>query len=448
MISRLLGLLHIRTGEGRRLGLMATLLFLLIAASTLIKILRDSLFLGHHAVSELPYLYILVALIAGVVIAAYARHTPHLPLVQLILATNMVIIIAVTGFWFLFSYGNPEWGHYAFYIWSAMASVISVSQLWTLANQLFDHDEGTRLFGLLAAGGTIGGIAAGFGAQWTLRYSFASNHLLWCVSGIYLAASLLLFILRPHLSETGLDKGMASRDEPEPRQDENVFGHLSNSRYLKTIAMVILLSVVISTLFDFELKTAAKEIYPSKAALALFFSSYYGWLSVATLFSQVILTGRTLRRFGLGVSLYLTPATLLTGALSIMIWPGLLAPALSRIADATLRNSIHRSGMEILYMGVPVKLRRAIKTFLDVVVERLGDAGAGLIILLLSLSSTASYRSYVHFVCAGLVLLWIALIRSLRRGYAESLRQPTGQVERALPSESAVTSRARQLLGK
>jgi len=59
--------------ESYRLGVMAALLFLLIAANNLIKIVRDSIFLGHHSVTELPYLYILVALFAGVIIATYTK---------------------------------------------------------------------------------------------------------------------------------------------------------------------------------------------------------------------------------------------------------------------------------------------------------------------------------------------------------------------------------------
>ncbi|MGZ8467211.1 MAG: hypothetical protein ACXWXT_16835, partial [Candidatus Binatia bacterium] len=101
MVDQTLAFFKITPGEGFRVTVIAALLFLLIAANNLIKILRDSIFLGHHSVSELPYLYILVALCAGVIIATYARYTVHLSMVRLILATNGVIVFAVAGFWFL-----------------------------------------------------------------------------------------------------------------------------------------------------------------------------------------------------------------------------------------------------------------------------------------------------------------------------------------------------------
>jgi len=448
VIHKTLAFFKIYPGEGFRLAVIAALLFLLIAANNLIKILRDSIFLGHHSVSELPYLYILVALFACVTIATYTRYTAHLSLVRLILATNTIVDLISAGFWFLLTSIDPAWSHYAFYIWSAMATVIAVAQLWTLANQIFSPDQGKRLFGLLAAGGTIGGIAAAFCAKWTIHLSVESNHLLWVVGGLYVTASALLGLSRRRLTGALSGKEFATAETAEMEIGDNIFAQLAGSRYLKTIAAVILVSVVVSTLIDFELKTAAKEIYPSTSGLAGFFSSYYGWLSVATLCSQVILTGKTLTKLGLGKSLYLTPVALLTGAWAIMIWPGLIVAALTRIADATLRNSIHRSSMEIIYMALPAGVLRSIKTFLDVVVERVGDASAGFIILFFSIASVASYRAYIHIICVVLIAVWMVLIKFLRTGYIDAMDMglPPGEVP--LDIELVATNRVKRTLSE
>jgi ATP:ADP antiporter, AAA family len=436
MIRWLSGFFDVRPGEIYRVAVTSSLLFFLIAANNLIKILRDSIFLGHHSASELPYVYILVAIFAGAIISAYARYTARLSLVQLILGTNAIILLMIAGFWFLLTYIDPAWAHYAFYVWSALVTAIAVAQLWTLANQIFSPAEGKRLFGLLTAGGTIGGAAAGFGAEWTLHLSPESNHMLWAVAAIYLAASLLLFVTRRRLKETSPDAALLRVNRAEAGADENIFLRLAGSGYLKTIAALIFVSVIVSTLIDFELKSAAKVTYPSESALAQFFSSYYGWLSVATFFAQVLFTGRALTTLGVTRGLHVTPVALLTGSLAIMIWPGLLAATLTRIADAMLRNSIHRSSMEIIYMGVPAGLKKAIKTFLDVVVERVGDATAGFIILLFSLSLAAQYKIYVHFICVGLILVWIMLIHFLRTGYSEAVRNGPVSGELAAKHES------------
>ena len=413
MIQKLSHFLDIQTGEAYRVGVMASLLFFLIAANNLIKILRDSIFLGHHSVSELPYLYILVAALAAAIIATYTKYTANLSVIRLILGTNAIILSNIIFFWFLLTYFSPGWSYYAFYIWSAIVSVIAVAQLWTLAEQIFTLEEGKRSFGLLSAGGTVGGALAGFGVKWFLNPSVESHHLLWVIAGLYLAASALLLWAQHRVVGKVSKSELGISEKPEDTRASNIGELLAGSTYLKTIAVLIFVSVIVSTLIDFQFKSAAKQAYPSAGALAVFFSSYYGWLSVATFFVQVVLTGKILSAVGLKPTLYLTPGTLLIGSLAIMIWPGLLAVVLTRMADGTLRDSIYRSGMESLYMPLSGKVKKTVKTFLDVVIERIGDATAGFIILL-TLSFSSRYYTYVQFVCVALIVLWILMMALLR----------------------------------
>ena len=406
-----------------RVGVIGSLFFLLIAANNLIKILRDSIFLGHHSVSELPYLYILVAFIAGAIIATYTRYTTNISIIRLILATNVVILSNIIFFWVLLTYFDPGWSHYAFYVWSAMATVIAVAQAWTLANQIFTPEEGKRSFGIIAAGGTVGGVAASFGVKWSIHLTAESNHLLWVIAGAYIVASLLVLWAESRLKGKSFAGEISNTETSETAYGGGIGEFVSGSAYIKTIAVIILVSVIVSTLIDFHFKTGAKQAYPSTRELAGFFSSYYGWLNVATFFAQVLLTGRILSKLGLAPSLNLTPGALLTGSAAMIIWPGLLSAMLTRMADVILRNSIHRSGMEIIYMAVPASVVKGVKTFLDVVVERVGDASAGFIILLFSLLSAERYIAYVHFICVGMIVSWFALNRFLHASYSETLRE-------------------------
>ena len=288
-----------------------------------------------------------------------------------------------------------------------------MAQLWTLADQIFTLEEGKRSFGLLSAGGTVGGALAGFGVKWFLHPSVESHHLLWVIAGLYLAASALLLRAQHRVVGKISKSELGISDKPEETRASSISELLGGSAYLKTIAVLIFVSVIVSTLIDFQFKSAAKQAYPSAGALAGFFSSYYGWLSVTTFFAQVVLTGKILSTVGLKLSLYLTPGTLLIGSLSILFWPGLLAVVLTRMADAALRDSIYRSGMETLYMPLSGKVKKTVKAFLDVVIERTGDATAGFIILLI-LSFTGGYYTNIQFVCVALIVLWMLMIALLR----------------------------------
>jgi AAA family ATP:ADP antiporter len=323
-----------RPAHGFRVWVMALLLGLLIGANNLIKILRDSMFLGHHSVSELPYLYISVAVIAGVIITSYTRYTANITIIRLILWTNAIILSNIIFFWILLTYFDPGWSHYAFYIWSAMATVIAVAQAWTFANHIFTKEEGKRSFGLIAAGGTVGGLIASFGAKLSIHLSIESNHLMWVVAGIYVIVSVLVIGIEKRLNERTFEEDVGRTETSEAAYKGGVGELLSGSAYLRSIALVILVSVIVSTLIDFHFKTDAKQAYPSTKDLASFFSSYYGWLNVATLFAQVLLTGRILTKLGLAAGLYVTPGALLTGTLAIIVWPGLPTAMLSRMADS------------------------------------------------------------------------------------------------------------------
>jgi ATP/ADP translocase len=98
-------------------------------------------------------------------------------------------------------------------------------------------------------------------------------------------------------------------------------------------------------------------------------------------------------------------------------------------------------------MAVPAGVRKSIKTFLDVVVERVGDASAGFMILFFSLSSMAGYQTYVHSICVVLIIVWLVLILFLRSGYAEAIR--TGLVSGELSPEDdrLATNRLKRSLG-
>ena len=202
-----------------------------------------------------------------------------------------------------------------------------------------------------------------------------------------------------------------------------VVGTVLGSRYLQTIAAIIFVSVIVSTLIDYQFKASAKQAYQSAEALAGFFGSYYAWLSMVTLLAQLWLTGKVLTGLGLTPSLALLPMTLLAGSISILAWPGLLAATATRMAEASLRTSINQAGVQILYLPVPDSMKKKVKVFMDVTVERLGDGAAALFILFLSFVLGRSDVAALSYFSVGLVLIWIAVVLTAHKGYVETLRR-------------------------
>lgn len=418
-------ILDIRPGEATRIGFMAAFLFFLLAANNVIKIVRDALFLSRFPITQLPYVYLLAAVAAGVIIGIYSRYASRLSLFQIILGSHVFIISNVIIFWLLIVLYDFGWVLYAFYIWSAVVGLIAVAQFWMLANGLFTPRDGKRLFGILTAAGTLGGMLGGFGATLAVSLLFDTRQLLWFVVALFAGAFGVIWLAAKDRESARAANDGAKMPSHETGEQEGggVVRTLRSSRYLQIIAALIFLSVIVSTLIDYQFKAAAKGAYPSTEALAGFFGSYYAWLSVVTVLAQLLLTGRLLMGLGLTPSLLFLPLTLFAGSISLLVWPGLFAATATRLAEASLRTSVNHSGIEILYLPIPDFIKKKVKVFLDVTVERLGDGTAAFIILSYTLFLGGSQVAFLSYFSIALILLWAAFIFMAQDGYMEALRR-------------------------
>ena len=95
-----------------------------------------------------------------------------------------------------------------------------------------------------------------------------------------------------------------------------------SSPYLRAIAAVICISSLVTTLTGWQFLAIAQQALVKKDALAIFLGNFNFYAGILSLLFQLLLTTRFLRRFGIGTSLFVLPATVLLG--SPACW--LLAP--------------------------------------------------------------------------------------------------------------------------
>ena len=140
-----------------------------------------------------------------------------------------------------------------------------------------------------------------------------------------------------------------------------------------------------------------------------------------------------LRSFGLNRVLGLTPALLVIGAGLLMIVYTispliLLVPALAlKVVDGSLRHSLHRTSIETLYVPLSRTVREQVKTFVDVLGQRGGQAVASLVILV-----TVALPGSEMVLAAGVIALsvsWIRLARDIRRHYLDLFRTTLSERE-------------------
>ena len=142
---------------------------------------------------------------------------------------------------------------------------------------------------------------------------------------------------------------------------------------------------------------------------------------VLSLFFQLVMTPLVLKRFGVGVSILFLPVSLLLGSSILALYPVLWAAILLKVSDGSFRFSIHRSGIELLYLPIPLKVKNQVKGFIDIFIDRFGLGVGGLLLLLCTSFLALSIRQLSLIVC-GMASIWIALSLVIRREYLNSFR--------------------------
>ncbi len=133
-----------------------------------------------------------------------------------------------------------------------------------------------------------------------------------------------------------------------------------------------------------------------------------------------------LRTAGVGVTLFIVPIALIFSSIGVLALGTLLAATMLKASDQVLRYSIDKATVELLYLPVPAAQTFRVKSFIDTVVYRMGDATGGLVVLLFG-AVLAWTPVEMAWVCLALLGVWIAAAAVARKQYVETLRESIHQ---------------------
>ncbi len=160
LVQRWLGrVVVLRPGEGRALAWSFTYFFCLLAGYYVLRPLRDEMGIAG-GVRNLQWLFTatFVTMLAAVpVFGAMVARLPRrrfIPLVYHFFVANIAI------FWLLltFDVGKVQVAR-VFFVWISVFNLFAVSVFWSFMADLFSSEQGKRLFGFIAAGGSAGALA-------------------------------------------------------------------------------------------------------------------------------------------------------------------------------------------------------------------------------------------------------------------------------------------------
>jgi AAA family ATP:ADP antiporter len=422
MIQFIKKVFNIREGEGLKVILMFSYIFLTIASLVMLKPIRNSLFLIKFGIQQLPYVYILGAVTAVLFIHIYTKYSQKLRLNFLIYYTHIFFSVLIVIFWlFLHFKVQAGWFLYAFFVYVALFGVVSTSQFWLLANYVFDAREAKRLFSLIGAGGISGGIFGGYADKIFAPLIGTDNLLLFCIVFWVICIYILKKVWKQSARFNYRESIKQQKRISERQKSTNPLKIILQSRYLAFIAFLVAMAALVSAFVDFQYAYIASDAIRDKDELTAFFGFWLSNLSLLSLGIQFFFTARILRRFGVITSIFFLPMAILGGATAIFLVPTLWSGILIKVGEGTFKQSVNKAGMELLYLPVPSIKKNQAKSFIDVTVDSLATGAAGIFLVLFAnqLGLSVQQISLLVFVLIG---LWLYLILKVKKEYIDSFR--------------------------
>lgn len=408
---------EIREGETSKTLLMSLFFFLVIFAVTVVKPVRNSLFLSEFGVSKLPYMYIATAAFTGILVLIDSKLSTILNRTAFMSATIGFLLLNLGIFWWLVKLPD-RWVSAVFYIWINFFNYILVAHFWTFANQFFNPREGKRLFGFILTVGTLGGIAGGLAADLSVTKFFSTEDVLLVAAFALLLSIGVVQLVERFAPNRASVKEISTPSTKKSEEAENSFDRGAYRQHIRHLGLMVIFVVIVSTLIDYQFNVMVGSTYPTKMAKTVFFGEFFAILNVISLFLQFFLTSRILKKFGIGVTLILMPVILSLGSIGFMFLPTVLLASCLKISDKTLHYSLIQSSRELLFLPVPSQIRVKAKLFIDIFVNRFASAAAGCLIIVVPLSVEKLSAIALIFLAA-----WIATTVALRKEYITSIKR-------------------------
>ena len=176
--------------------------FLIITFYVLGRSARDSLFQASYDKTLIPYADIAVAAVSTTLVAIYLRASRGANLRNLQIGTLLVLAAMLPVQWWGVHVAHEPRVSAIFYVWVGVCGILSVSQVWMLANAVWTTREAKRLFGPLGSAGILGGIVAGFLTKW-IALQLGTDAILLVMAGFVVVCPPLVLILSRQIVADG-----------------------------------------------------------------------------------------------------------------------------------------------------------------------------------------------------------------------------------------------------
>lgn len=360
-----------------------------------------------------------------------------------------------------------NWSFTTFYVMSELWSNIILAMLfWGFANQVTRINEAKRFYGLFGIGANISGVAAGQASVLCCDNIYNPNFPLGQDAWEQSIILLTLLIIGSGLLAMGIFRWMNKQVLSDPRFCDQVetkqgaegsqpklsmresVAYLLRSRYLLSIAIIVISYNLVINLVEVLWKHQVKELYPNPVDYTWYMNQITTVTGILATLTALLVSGNAVRKFGWTFTAMLAPTILLITSLgffgffflkpylhdatipllatplAIVVFFGSAQNILSRAAKYTVFDATK----EMAFVPLSSECKLKGKALIDGVCSRLGKSGGSVIhqSLLLTFSTITASAPYVAGFLLSTIILWMIATRILGKQFVE-LTSPTPQ---------------------
>ncbi len=400
-------IVDVRPNEWSAMWLAFVFNFVILAGYYILRPIREEIG-ASSGVENLPWMYtgtLAGMLVANALFAAIATRMPRrkfLPIAYRFAIANLFI------FFLLMRLVPANWQWLlarSFFVWVSVFNLFATTLFWAFMTDLFTAEQGKRLFGFIALGGSLGAILG------PLVPTFLVNRF---STGVFCLMSAVMFEIAAQCVRF-FPTEIHAHDEREAADAEKPLGgniwdsvaHICRSPYLFALALFLFIYTLTNTWAYFQQADIVQHQLLDKSTRTAFFGKLDFSVNSITILIQLCLTSRLLKWIGVGMTLTLMPLLSLCGFLSIGFAPIIAVLAVFQVIRRATGFALLRPAREILFTVLRREDKYKAKSFIDTFVYRGGDqVGAwsykGMHDLGLSMST-------ISFIAVPLVTGWCGL---------------------------------------
>jgi len=344
--------------------------FMLLAGYYVLRPLRDQMGIAG-GVKNLPWLFTATFVALLVAQPIYGALVARLPRARFIPIVYHFFVVNLLLFWLMLKLGiETAIVARVFFVWVSVFNLFAVAVFWSFMADLFDAEQGKRLFGFIGAGGTAGAL---LGPLITIGLSVPLGPTNLLVAAAVLLELAVLCVYR-------LERAAAVQSGAQPTQQRiggsalAALPELIRSPYLLGVAFWVSLLSFGATILYFEQAHIVSAAVRGAGAQTRIFAGIDLAVSLLTVATQVFATGQFLKRFGTGIAAGALPAVYVVGFAALFFSPTLIVVLVVQVTQRWANFAIANPARQVFFTVLSREEKYKAKNLIDVVIYRGSDA--------------------------------------------------------------------------